>query len=309
MEALFNLLLFTIALACFIAYALIPSGNNNAKRSEAEEKEDDEGDDDDVAVRDDDDDEYDELDVEVLNQIRFQPVVGGGIRGRPAGRGGDEARGRVQRLREQRRMQQQQQQEHGQAPPQQRPQQPHQRGHERPQPVGQIEFRGNDGGVAPPAMIADVDPFQALREQRERERKAELDSWRAKMSVDGSGVRRGKGAVADPLSATKPQQLTEDFTDEERRVMDAVAQAPSPLIVIEEFARELGKPVPACVQLIESAIGKCKLQGRPPFVVLDERGKMLRVSEKALDAIADFIVQRGRVKQSELKEFCAANMD
>lgn len=163
-------------------------------------------------------------------------------------------------------------------------------------------------------LDVEVDPFQNLREERERQKQNEIQQWKKHFTVESSGSFKTAAAAAaankadkssSSISASSARSSQKPLSALEERVISEIEKAASPVIVLEQLAVSCGGvAVPALVDAIEAA----KMKTGRVIGVFDDRGKLLRLSESMLNDVRDFIEQRGRVSHSQVKEYCERNL-
>ena len=121
---------------------------------------------------------------------------------------------------------------------------------------------------------------QERKEKEEQERKEYEEYLKLKeaFSVD----EEGSGQIGEEEQANMLQQFIE-FVKTEK------------IVTIEDLAARFKLRVQDAIDRLQKLISDGSLTG-----VVDERGKFVYVSREELDAVADFIKQRGRVSFGEL---------
>ena len=124
-----------------------------------------------------------------------------------------------------------------------------------------------------------------LQEEKEKEQR-EYDKVKSLITVDDEGFDVAEqGSAADLASRNIVTRLIE-FIQQKRKVS------------MEEIASEFNITAPDAVERVLSLNKSGQLTG-----VMDDRGRFIYFKPSELQAVADYVIQRGRVSIAELTDF------
>ncbi|XP_064798751.1 DDRGK domain-containing protein 1-like isoform X3 [Oncorhynchus masou masou] len=147
------------------------------------------------------------------------------------------------------------------------------------------------------AELAEREERKKMQELREQERSKEDEKERQQEKKEEEEERRAK-EEQEKEEEEEYLRLKQSFVVEEQGEADDVTEEEdSKVVLLEDLASHFGMRTQDAIARLQDLLADGELTG-----VIDDRGKFISITPEELNAVAQFIKQRGRVSISELAQ-------
>ncbi|XP_036833190.1 DDRGK domain-containing protein 1 isoform X2 [Oncorhynchus mykiss] len=147
------------------------------------------------------------------------------------------------------------------------------------------------------AELAEREERKKMQELREQERSKEDEKERQQEQKEEEEERRAK-EEQEKEEEEEYLRLKQSFVVEEQGEADDVTEEEdSKVVLLEDLASHFGMRTQDAIARLQDLLADGELTG-----VIDDRGKFISITPEELNAVAQFIKQRGRVSISELAQ-------